>query len=175
MSACPECRTQVGGRLFPALHAPAAPLVQRGEAADEGEASCFFHPAKKAALACERCGRFICALCEVKVGSVQVCPTCFDQGLRSDKMLNLVTSRICWPNSAFLAGWLPFLIFPLWPLLAIAGPAAIFAALYGWKKPGSLVRGRRRWMAILGLLGGLMQIALFLGVVWFIWRFYPHA
>ena len=42
---------------------------------------------------------------------------------------------------------------------------AIFLALFGWKKPGSLTRGRRRWAAIAGIIGGTLQIAIWVTFV----------
>lgn len=173
---CPSCRSQLTGRVFPAFWSPAPPEVQLGEAAMEGDATCYFHDGKKAALACESCGRFICALCEVRIGSRRVCPTCLGKGLKGDKIAELVTSRLCWSNSALLAGWLPLLFgVVVWPLLVITGPAAIFAALYGWNKPGSLTRGKRHWAAVLGLLGGIGQLVLVLGMGLLVWNAYPHV
>jgi hypothetical protein len=61
----------------------------------------------------------------------------------------------------------PFFWFMLFLGVAI-GPAAIFIALWGWKKPPSLVFGYRRGMAILGILGGLIQLGLVFGFGWFI-------
>ena len=72
--------------------------------------------------------------------------------------------------AALLAGVLPLVasIF-IWPLLIFTGVFAIFLALWGWRKPGSLVKGPRRWAAVVGLVCGLLQIgavAAFGGFLW---------
>ena len=53
----------------------------------------------------------------------------------------------------------------MWPFIVVSGAAAIFFALFGWKRPGSLPRGRRRWASIVGIIGGVLQIAIWLTIV----------
>lgn len=72
---------------------------------------------------------------------------------------------MCWSMAALLVGILPlFLAIVIWPFLIVTGLIAIFLALWGWRKPGSLVKGARHWAAIVGLFGGLVQVG---GVVAF--------
>src|SRR3954447_23540425 len=66
---CSRCLSNLAFALFPAFYAPpAAVSTASGERAGEGEAVCFFHPEKRAECACDRCGRFICALCDLPFG-----------------------------------------------------------------------------------------------------------
>jgi hypothetical protein len=157
---CPACRSQLSIALFPAFSRPPETVsTASGEQALDGESVCFFHPEKRAAVACERCGRFLCALCDVPFGGRHLCPSCLD----STKMPELIKRRWIGPQAAFLLGVGPFMLFfisfIMWPLLPVTGLAAIIVALWTWKKPGSLVRGRLRWMSILGLIGGTIQVA----------------
>ena len=82
---CPNCRSELLCEVFPALSAgprigrPGDPLV------DASEASCFFHPEKRAAIACESCGRFLCALCDLEVESSHICPSCLSAGRKKGK------------------------------------------------------------------------------------------
>lgn len=168
---CPGCHAGFSGRIFPAFWAQRAASSSSDQSMIEGDAGCFFHPAKKAAVTCERCGRFICALCTVEIGAEALCPACLGGGLQNEKVAALVTSRFCWSNLAFLLGVVPFVLsLTVLPLLVFTGPAAIFAAIYGWNKPGSLVRGRRHWAAVLGIVFGLAQVAIFGAFVLVIWK-----
>src|SRR5262245_9590695 len=75
---CPTCRVPLHALVFPALFRP----VARGEIGErlvsEGEASCYYHPQKKAVLPCSRCGRFLCALCDVDLNGEHLCPSCLE-------------------------------------------------------------------------------------------------
>src|SRR5688500_6830337 len=77
---CQQCKAPSQVEVFPALLAP--PRV--GEIAEalqiEGESSCFYHPAKKAVVPCDGCGRFLCALCEIDLGGQKLCSSCIETG-----------------------------------------------------------------------------------------------
>src|SRR4029453_12242931 len=60
---CPACGTLLEVEVFPAFHR-SLPAVAAAEAVlTDEEASCFFHPEKKAVVPCQACGRFLCLLC----------------------------------------------------------------------------------------------------------------
>jgi hypothetical protein len=81
----------------------------------------------------------------------------------------LAPRRVVWGQLALITGGLPLLLFIfMWPFFVITGPAAIGVAIYGWKRPGSLVRGRRRVAATFGLLFGLAQVGIFVGMALFL-------
>jgi len=167
--ACAACRSALTVRLFPAFTNPPESIsTASGERALDGEAACFFHPEKRAATSCERCGRFLCALCDVPFGGKHLCPLCLD----ASKLPDLITRRVVWGHVAGYLGVMPLLLlpvcFPLWFLAIVTGPAAIFLALWKWKAPGSLVRGQRHGLAIAGIVGGTLQIAAVIGMIWFI-------
>lgn len=168
---CPACRSQLTATFFPAMtNPPEAVTTASGERAIEGEAVCFFHPEKRAAVSCQKCGRFLCTLCDVPFGGKHLCPSCLD----SAKLPELLSKRLVWGQLALILGWLPLpagiFCFPLWFIILgacfITGPAAIFVGLWGWKKPPSLVHGHRHAMAVLGMLGGLLQIAGLVSLAW---------
>jgi hypothetical protein len=157
---CPACRSNLSFTIFPALaHPPETVSTASGEHALEGEAVCFFHGEKRATVACQRCGRFLCSLCDVPFGGRHLCPSCLDV----TKMPELIKRRWIGPQTALFLGMGPicffFICFFMWPLLPFSGLAAIVVALWSWRKPPSLVHGSRRWMSILGLLGGIGQVA----------------
>src|SRR6185295_6203649 len=53
---------------------------------------CANHPLNTAVTSCQRCGVFICSLCDMNVGSGSHCPSCFDR-LRSEGSLKGATTR----------------------------------------------------------------------------------
>jgi hypothetical protein len=140
--ACPTCRAEVQCEVFPALYAglrlgrPGEPLV------DANDASCFFHPEKRAALACEACGRFLCALCDLELHGRHICPSCLAAGRKKGSLGALDHFRLSWGGIALLVAVVPVIAF--WPMTIVSAPAAIVVAIIGWRRPPSLT-GRRRW------------------------------
>lgn len=137
--ACEACGALFEAALFPALlsgheHAVTGDPL---EAADE--ASCFYHPGKRAAAPCANCGRFVCSLCEIELGDRKLCPSCVelekDRGLVTD----LVTQRTMYDQIALsLAVW-PILSLAFCYVSLVAAPMAIYVAIRHWKAPTSLV------------------------------------
>lgn len=174
---CAACRSGLTVRLYPAFtHPPEAVSTATGEHAIDGEAACFFHPEKRASISCERCGRFLCALCDVPFGGRHLCPLCLD----ATKVPELINRRVVWGHVAALIGLLPMLVlticFPLWFLCFVTGPTAIILAIWKWNAPGSLVHGQRRGLALAGILGGLLQVGGIVGLIWlFIWAIRHNA
>ena len=165
-AVCPRCQSELHGAIFPAFWKGGDDLAGRAQQAGEGEAVCFFHPENRAALSCERCGRFICSVCEFTIGTRHICPSCLSSGLAGEKLPELIPWRFIWADAALFMGIMPlFLGIFVWPFIAFSGAAAIFLALFGWKRPCSLPRGRRRWAAIVGIIGGLLQIGIWLGAI----------
>lgn len=171
-TACPVCRTRFVARLFPAFTTPPQTIsTASGERAVEGEAVCFFHPEKRAAVACERCGRFLCALCDVPLGGKHLCPSCLD----ASKLPELVNRRLVWSQLAMLFGVLPLVFACFYPLYVVTGPTAIFLALWKWKAPGSLVHGPRHGLSVVAIIAGTIQLAIIGSLVFGIYYFATHV
>jgi len=155
---CPECGAYSTVRVFPALfYGPSGPAT--AEAAGEGEATCFDHPAKRAMASCSRCGRFVCQLCLVDFKGAVWCPACFTAGEYAAKTGEPENSRTLYDSTALMVAVVPLL---LWPFTAISAPIALFVALRYWNRPLSLVR-RWRWRSVLAALVALCEIA---GWIW---------
>jgi hypothetical protein len=171
---CPACHVKLEGMVFRAFWREtenAGVAVPAGEA----EAVCFFHPENRAALSCERCGRFICQVCDLEIGSRHLCPTCVSAGLTGEKIPEIVPRRVLWVEAAFYFGIIPLLIgFGMWPFIIVTGIAAVVLGLWSWKRPGSIPRSTRRWPAVVGIIGGLIQIAAWTGMVFFIFYGIRH-
>jgi hypothetical protein len=152
--------------LFPAFQSPPEEVsTASGKRAEEGEAVCFFHPEKRAESSCEQCGRFICALCDLPLGGRHLCPKCLD----ASKVPELINRRFVGGYFAMLLGIVPIIFLPIslgcFYLLPMLGGTAIGFAIWSWKKPGSLVQGSRHGLAILGLIGGMLQLLGFVAMI----------
>jgi hypothetical protein len=146
LTNCPTCNAQVQIHLYPAFTRIHKPGSVGETVLVEGEATCFYHPQKRAVVPCGSCGRFLCALCDLELNNEHLCPACLESGRRKGNLADLETSRTLYgPTALMLAVIGPLLC--LWPAVVFA-PIAIILALYGWKKPGSLVTRTRLQSAI---------------------------
>lgn len=162
---CPSCRTSLRGEVFRAWWTPPKPEAKLDRAL-EGEAVCYFHPSNRAALTCDSCGRFICSICDLPVGTRHLCPVCLSKGVGQEKLTEIVPKRLLWARFSLSLGFWPLPLFiVLWWAYAITGGTAVIAGIISFFKPGSLVRGRQRAFAVFGILFGLVQIAVFCGMI----------
>lgn len=151
---CGSCGVKLGVEVFPALFCSAG-TVKSGEGVTaEGEASCFYHPHKKAVVLCTACGRFICSLCETELSGKCLCPSCIDTGRKNEELETLVTHRPLYDSMALSLAILPMLIFPF---TIFTAPVAIYIAIRYWKRPGSILP-RTRFRFVLAILIALAQI-----------------
>jgi hypothetical protein len=166
---CPHCHAILRGAIFPAFHRDAAEAVPGlADRAADGEAVCFFHAENRAERTCDRCGRFICHVCDMPVGAQRLCPTCLSGALETDREQGLVAWRFLWADSALIFGWLPILLaLFIWPFLVLTGITAIVLGAFARRRPGSVVRGPRRWAAVLGIVGGVLQVLAWGGAIAF--------
>ena len=147
---CPYCEKRLLVRSWPILRQNHNAL-----AAFADQATCFFHPDKAFQACCQRCGRFVCALCDLQLGAEHVCPTCFERGrgtLGTEASKAEWRSRdILYDSIAATAGW-GWILF--WPTIVVALPATIFLHVKYRKAPRSYLiprSGWRFWVAYLGL------------------------
>jgi hypothetical protein len=158
---CPACERSLLVEVFPALARPAAP-ARAGEAVLEaGVSSCFYHDQKKAEVACEACGRFLCALCHIDFNGRRLCPSCLQSGQTRGIIPTLEAQRVVWDTAALMLCVAPVVFFPLTFLTA---PTALGLAIYSFFRPGSLVR-RSRSRAYLAMLASLVQIAVWVAAL----------
>jgi uncharacterized paraquat-inducible protein A len=87
---CPDCRRAFEATSFN----PPLPRLRVAEVTmtPEGSNACANHARNAAVTNCQRCGLFICALCDMSVGSGSYCPACFDR-LRAEGSLKGTNTR----------------------------------------------------------------------------------
>jgi ribosomal protein L37AE/L43A len=88
---CPSC-----GKTFEAtaFNPPQRRLqiVEVAHSGPEGANACANHERNTAVTSCQRCGLYICSLCDMNVGSGSYCPSCFDR-VRTEGTLGAATTR----------------------------------------------------------------------------------
>ena len=152
-SYCPRCRAPLSVVTFPAIARPA--VAAAPELVAEGaEASCFYHAGKRAVVACDQCGRFLCSLCQVELSGQNWCPYCIELRRTEGKMVNLERRRTLYDNIALVLATLPALM--IWPSL-ISAPMSLFVSIRYWRAPSSIVP-RTKVRFIIAILLSLLEI-----------------
>ncbi len=152
---CPNCHSQLQVAVYPALFRRVAPGHTGDLVVVDGEATCFYHPAKKAVRPCDGCGRFMCALCDCELQGEHYCPACLEVGKKKGKIKSLENRRMLYDSLALGMAFWPLLFFWLTPLTA---PVALFIAIRYWNAPRSLIH-RSRIRFILAIIIATLQIA----------------
>ncbi len=150
-ASCPYCQKRLQLRVWPIVrqNANAASAISE-------QATCFFHPDKAFQACCQRCGRFVCGLCDLQLGVDHVCPTCFERG-RGDSATGGGSAEwryrdVLYDSIAATVGW-AWIIF--WPTIVVAIPSVIFLHVKYRKAPRSYLiprSGWRFWSAYVGLV-----------------------
>lgn len=133
----------------------------------EGEAGCFYHPQKKAAVPCQGCGRFLCALCDCELNGQHFCPACLETGKQKGKIKNLENQRTLYGNIALALTIYPvILVFGIY-FSFITAPIALYVALRYWNAPRSIVGGGRiRY--VLALIVATLELGGWAAMIYFI-------
>ena len=147
---CPFCQKSLQIRIWSLLR-----QNNNATTALSDQATCFFHPEKAFQACCRRCGRFMCALCDLQLGAEHVCPTCFERG-RGDAGARAGEAEwrhrdVLYDSIAAMLGWGWIII---WPTIVVALPAVIFLHVKYRKAPRSYLvprSGWRFWAAYVGL------------------------
>ena len=152
--ACPACGVPTLVQLFPAFSRP----VARGRVAEAlgsaEDASCFYHPSKKAAVPCDECGRFLCTLCDLELDGRHICPECVEVARKGGKTLRASTHTL--HDQVALAVASIGLVPPFWFLSFATGPVVLFMAIRYWNEPRRSLVPRSRWrLVVAGMLGAL--------------------
>jgi len=148
--SCLSCANRLQICLWPVVR-----QNTNAAAALSDQATCFFHPDKAFQACCQRCGRFVCSLCDLQLGAEHVCPTCFERG-RGDSGAEPGKAEwryrdVLYDSIAVTVGW-GWIIF--WPTIVAAIPAVIFLHVKYRKAPRSYLiprSGWRFWSAYVGL------------------------
>jgi len=163
---CPTCSVPIKIDVFPAFYRRLQP-GKEGEALIDDQASCFYHPQKKAVVPCDYCGRFLCALCEVELGAKHLCPACVETGRKKGRIVNLDRHRVLHDGVALRLALFPMIT--VW-LTIVTAPIAIYLSIRHWNSPMSAI-GRTKVRFILAIvISGFQILAWTAGLIYFISR-----
>ncbi|MEO8044185.1 MAG: B-box zinc finger protein [Spartobacteria bacterium] len=158
---CPRCNALVRAFAFPALQRSETAALALPALAS-GEASCFYHPQKKAVVACDNCGRFLCGLCDVEISGHHRCPGCLKSA--SPQQNPVENRRVLYDGLALALAILPLLG---WPVTIFTAPTAIFIVVRHWHSPLSILP-RTRIRFVLAFVIALAEICGWVALIYFV-------
>jgi hypothetical protein len=126
--ACPTCRKTFEGTAFTPVDKRIR-ITELAVSGPEGANACANHARNAAVTSCERCGLFICALCEMNIGEGSFCPSCFERARTEGTMQSVLTRRRDFPTMARATMVLGFLM--LFPFGVVLGALAIYFSIKG--------------------------------------------
>jgi uncharacterized paraquat-inducible protein A len=156
--SCPTCRAEIFGVVFPTLVRGVAPGKPGERIVSDEEASCFYHPQKKAVSPCDHCGRFLCSLCDVDFGGRHLCPSCLETGQEQQKIKNLENRRVLYDDMALAIAVLPVFIPLLLYFSFLTAPVSLFLAIRHWNTPSSVIP-RTRFRLAAAIVISVLEIA----------------
>ncbi len=151
---CKVCGTELSVRAFPACFQAPETIQPADLFRGEEETSCFHHADKKAVDACSRCGKFLCALCSVEIGTELLCPECLIAGETKGADQSLERERTLYDSIAFAVAVITGITISL---SILGAPAALYLVFRYWKRPSSIVR-RWQWRKYAALIIALSEV-----------------
>jgi uncharacterized paraquat-inducible protein A len=160
---CPDCNKPFEATAFRPPQRRLEVVSVAAALTPEGANACANHARNAAVTNCVRCGLFICALCNMDVGTGPHCPSCFDR-LRADDALSPAATRYrdyaSMARIAMIAGLFFSFMFLGIPFAAVS----LFYARKGFKQLRDEGRSKIGLMiiiivAFLELIAGVVLIA----------------
>lgn len=160
--SCPYCEKRLQIRVWPVMRQNSKAAMALSD-----QATCFFHPDKAFQACCQRCGRFVCALCELQLGAEHVCPACFERG-RADSGAQSGKAEwryrdVLYDSIALTVGW-GWILF--WPVIVAAIPTVIVLHVKYRKAPRAYLIARSGWRFWAAYVG-LVWLPLFIAIPFF--------
>jgi hypothetical protein len=145
---CRACRAPLTVLVFPAFFPKDASPALNTALLEEGEASCFYHPKKRAVVPCDQCGRFLCSLCQVEFLGQNWCPGCIEIRRQKGQLAALDARRPLYDNMVLALAVLPSPL--MWPTI-ITAPMSLYLTAKFWRAPSSILPRTkiRFWIAAL--------------------------
>ena len=139
LSSCPVCGLGLQVTVFPS-YGRGPSVGQAGvNRVGETDAACFFHPTKRAEVPCDRCGRYLCALCQLELEGQNLCPSCLSTGGAQGSILALEKERFRWDSLVWMLVLGPPLTICFWMLTPFTCLAAIVIGIWKYRSPPSRI------------------------------------
>lgn len=107
---------------------------------------------------CHNCGRFLCEICAVGVGSRQLCTECLSQLRKQRNENGLVHYAPLFDNVALFLVTAPLVTVVFWIFTFFAAPVSLFVSFYYWSRQWNLLP-RSHLRFIVAILLSLLLIA----------------
>ena len=162
-SSCPSCGRSFLGEVFPAVMEKAENNDRSQLLMEDGQSSCFYHPAKQAVSHCSSCGRFLCGLCHLEIDGKALCPQCLENRKNEGELDSLENKRTLYDSLAFLiAGISSFPVFAIY-FSYFTTPFVFYLTIKHWNSPSAYM-GRTKIRFIVACLLSTLQLV-FIGFV----------
>ena len=163
---CPACHAQVDAYVFPNFHKKPAsrPLIHLAE---DNQAVCYFHSRYRAMHPCDYCGRFLCEICVISVGSRLLCAECLSQLRKQRDETGLVQFAALYDNVALFLVIVPVLTLFFWFLTIFSAPVSLFLSFYYWSRQWNLLP-RSRIRFVIAILVSLLLITLWALAIYYL-------
>jgi len=169
---CTICGAKLRADVYPAFSRPISTGSTGEPLVIDTEASCFYHPDKKAVLPCEGCGRFLCALCDCELHGQHFCPACLQTGKKKGKIKRLEQERTLYDSIALSLAILPLLIFYF---TLITAPMTLVLASRFWDAPRSIVHRTKVRLIFAILIASLELVGWVVGIYLLVRYWKPHG
>ncbi len=164
-SPCPHCRAMIRTDVFPAAVRPEKQKDRDQTLVVADDAGCYYHPSKKAVVACATCGRFLCSLCDIDMDGTHICFPCMASEKEKNQLVQLETHRVLYDSLALRVSILPLISLVFTWATCITAPVAIYFTFKHWKSKGSVVPRGRRWRAVTALVLSCAQVVAWAGLI----------
>ena len=149
------------------LQTPGRERIELAIAGPDEAAACANHARNAAVTSCQRCGVFICALCDMNIGSGSYCPSCFER-VRTEGSLETAAKRYrdhaAMARMAVLCG----ILFAWMMLIAPLGALGVHYSIKALRQRKE--QGKSRAGVIVLLVLALLEVVAGLGIIlWLIW------
>jgi hypothetical protein len=161
---CLTCGSKTSALIFPAFQSDHGQARLGETLVIDTDASCFYHPQKKAEVTCDYCGRFLCGLCDVEMESKHLCPPCIESGKQKGRIKSLENRRVLYDSISLSLSIIPMLVFYL---TFITAPIALYMAIRYWNAPRSVLH-RTKWRLVAAIIFSALQIAGWGAVAYFL-------
>ena len=158
---CPDCNKPFEATAFRPPQRRLEVVSVAAALTPEGANACANHAHNAAVTNCVRCGLFICALCNMDVGTGPHCPSCFDR-LQADDALSPAATRYRDYASMARIAMIAGLFFSFLFLGVPFGAVSLFYARKAFKQLRE--EGRSKFGLIIVIIFAVLEIIA--GIAW---------
>jgi hypothetical protein len=152
---CPYCARAFEATAFNPPERAVEVTTEVTDVGPDGANACANHARNAATASCQRCGLFICALCDMNVGTGSYCPTCFDRVRAEGSLLPAAKRYRDFAGIARASALTGFLL----AFFFLSIPFGALAVYFGFRaRKQQKTEGRSSVGAIIAILVGILDV-----------------